>query len=309
MSPATAHTPELGPRPAEGSTEHPGSPRSAGTAADRAHPHERVARPLPWRAELGRQVRRRRTLWAFGIVLVLPLVLVGAFALGDDGAGTGFSDLARHGAANLTVFTLLVSSDFLLVILAALFAGDAVPAEASWSSLRYLLVAPVGRARLLTSKLVVAIAGTAAATALLVGWTLVVGGLAYGWPSYTSPGGTGLDWPQFLPRLLLAVAVITVTLLQVIGFAFVLGTFGDAPLGAVGGAVLVTIVASILDAISELGDLRHALPMHYSRAWLSAFSPTIAWTDIQRGVLWSLLYFTATTAFAYWRFRRKDVLS
>ncbi len=36
--------------------------------------------------------------------------------------------------------------------LAALFCGDAVPSEASWASLRYLLIAPVRRARLLTSK-------------------------------------------------------------------------------------------------------------------------------------------------------------
>ncbi|WP_226345484.1 ABC transporter permease [Agilicoccus flavus] len=270
----------------------------------------RRRRPLSWRAELGRQVRRRRTLWAFGIVVALPLILVGAFALGDDdGSGTGFSDLARHGAANLTVFTLLISSDFLLVILAALFAGDAVPAEASWSSLRYLLVAPVGRARLLTSKLVVALAGVVAATTLLAAWSLLVGGVAYGWEPYTSPGGTGLDWAAFLPRLGLAVAAICVTLLQVAGIALLLGTLGDAPLGAVGGAVLVTILASILDAIPELGDLRHALPMHYSRSWLAAFSPDIAWTDLQRGALWSLVYFVASVAGAYWWFRRKDVLS
>lgn len=249
-------------------------------------------------------------MWAFGLLLALPIVLVGAFALGDDdGAGTGFSDLARHGAANLTVFTLLVSSDFLLVILAALFAGDAVPAEASWSSLRYLLVAPVSRARLLTSKLVIAIASVVAATALLAGWSLLVGGIAYGWEPYTSPGGTGLDWSQFLPRLALAVTAICLTLLQVVGIALVMGVLGDAPLGAVGGAVLVTILASILDAIPELGDLRHALPMHYSRTWVSAFSPDIAWADLQRGALWSLVYFVATVAVAYWWFRRKDVLS
>lgn len=270
----------------------------------------RVRRPLSWRAELGRQMRRRRTMWAFGLLLALPIVLVGAFALGDDdGSGTGFSDLARHGAANLTVFTLLVSSDFLLVILAALFGGDAVPAEASWSSLRYLLVAPVSRGRLLTSKLVIAIASVVAATALLAGWSLLVGGVAYGWAPYTSPGGTGLDWAQFLPRLALAVTAICLTLLQVVGIALLVGVLGDAPLGAVGGAVLVTILASILDAIPELGDLRHALPMHYSRTWMSAFSPDMTWTDLQLGVLWSLVYFVATVATAYWWFRRKDVLS
>ena len=78
---------------------------------------------------------------------------------------------------------------------------------------------------------------------------------------------------------------------------------------AVGGAVLVTIVASILDSIDDLGDLRHALPMHYSRAWIRALSPDVAWTDIHRGALWSLIYFVLTVALAFWWFRRKDVLS
>ena len=98
-------------------------------------------------------------------------------------------------------------------------------------------------------------------------------------------------------------------MLQVVGIALLIGTLNDAPLGAVGGAVLVTIVASILDSIDDLGDLRHALPMHYSRAWIRALSPDVAWTDIHRGALWSLIYFVLTVAIAFWWFRRKDVLS
>lgn len=275
------------------------------TAATRS-----TARPLSLRTEAKRQIGRRRTLWSFGLLLALPLVLVAAFSLGEGGSsGSSFVDLARRGSANFTVFTLAASSDFLLVILAALFAGDALPSEASWSSLRYLLVAPVGRLRLLTAKLAVAIGSTVLAAVVLALWALLVGGLAYGWAPYTSPGGTGLDWADFGPRLALAVTVIVVTLLQVVGIAFLIGTVNDAPLGAVGGAVLVTIVAGILDTISDLGDLRNGLPMHYSRAWLRALSPDIAWTEIQRGALWSLIYFVVTVAVAYWWFRRKDVLS
>ncbi|MDO5711464.1 MAG: ABC transporter permease [Micrococcales bacterium] len=267
-------------------------------------------RPLRWRAELGRQLGRRRTVWAFGLLLALPLILVGAFSLGDGGSGGGrFVDLAQSGSANFAVFCIFAASDFLLVILAALFAGDAIPAEASWSSLRYLLVAPVSRARLLTSKLTVALASTALAAALLPAWALLVGGVAYGWAPFTSPAGVGLDWGDFLPRLVLATAAVAITLVQVVGIALLIGTLSDAPLGAVGGAVLVTIVSSILDTIDALGDLRHALPMHYSRAWAGALAPDIAWTNIQLSALWSLIYGVITIAVAYWWFRRKDILS
>lgn len=285
---------------------------SAATARRRraTDPHRPPKPPLRWRVELGRQIGRRRTAWAFGLLLALPLIFVGAFSLGDGGSGGGrFVDLAQSGSANFAVFCIFAASDFLLVILAALFAGDAVPSEASWSSLRYLLIAPVSRVRLLTSKLVVALGETTVAALLLPAWALLVGGIAYGWSPFISPTGVGLDWGDFVPRIALAALVVAVTLVQVVGIALLIGVLSDAPLGAVGGAVLVTIVASILDTIEELGDLRHALPMHYSRAWTSALSPDIDWTPIQLATLWSLIYGVITIAAAYWWFRRKDILS
>ena len=89
------------------------------------------------------------------MLTVLPLILLLAFWLGDDddSGGRGFVDLAQESGANLVVFTLFASTSFLLVVIVALFAGDTVPSEASWSTLRYLLAAPVRRERLLRQKL------------------------------------------------------------------------------------------------------------------------------------------------------------
>src|SRR5690606_26330398 len=72
--------------------------------------------PVEWRRQMG----RARTRWAFGILLVLPLIVVAAFFLGDEptGSGTRFSDLATLGAANFAVFMLFVSAELLLLILA-----------------------------------------------------------------------------------------------------------------------------------------------------------------------------------------------
>ncbi len=146
-------------------------------------------RALPWRAEARRQIRRPRTMWAFGILVALPVIVVASFALGDGGdpGGSRFSDLATSGAANFAVFMLLVAAELLILVLMALFVGDSVPAEASWGSLRYLLTAPVGRARLLTAKLVVGLATGAVALVIFVLWSLLVGGLAYGWSPLTIP--------------------------------------------------------------------------------------------------------------------------
>lgn len=276
-------------------------------------PSRRDRLAMPLRHELRRQLGRARTRWLFGLVLVLPLVFVAAFAIGRSGApdagASSFIDLATLSAPNFTVFTLIVSADLLLGIVAAMFLGDAIPTEASWRSLRYLLTAPVPRMRLLVAKLTVGAALTATAIVVLALWAVMVGAVAYGLDPYRGLTGATLTWPELWPRLAGTVVYLFLSVLQVGALAFLLGVRTDAPLAAVGGAVLIVIVAAILDSLDSLGIIRHGLPLHYSRAWLDLFAHEIAWTDLARGVAWSLLYATVFVGWGVRRFLRADVLS
>jgi ABC-2 type transport system permease protein len=218
-------------------------------------------------------------------------------------------DLATSGAANFTLFTLFAATGFLLVVVFALFAGDTVASEASWSSLRYLLAAPVPRGRLLRQKLLVALGFSAFALVLLPFVAFVVGGAFYGWGPARTPLGTSFTTGTALVRLLLVLAYLALTLVFVSALAFVLSVWTDAPLGAVGGAVLLVIVSNILDAIPALGDWRQVLPTHYQYAWVDLLGPTMVWDQVARGVLWSLAYSLVLFAVAWWHFGRKDVVS
>jgi ABC-2 type transport system permease protein len=267
---------------------------------------------LPLSAEIGRQVRRRRTVGIFTVLTVLPLVLLLAFWLGNDGNDTGergFVDLAQESGANLVIFTLFASTSFLLIVIVALFAGDTVPSEASWASLRYLLAAPVRRERLLRQKLIVAGMSSMVALVFLPGWTLVVGGIAYGWGAYVGPTGIQIGWPEFAWRLLIIIGYLLLDLSVVGAFAFMLGVLTDAPLAAVGGAVLLMILCAILDAITALGSIRDGLPGHYAYAWRDALAPTINYSDMITGALWSVGYAIIAVWFAFWYFLRKDITS
>jgi len=271
-----------------------------------------IAPPLPLAAEIGRQVRRRRTIGIFIVLAVLPLVLLLAFWLGNDSSETGergFVDLAQDSGANLVIFTLFASTRFLLIVIVALFAGDTVPSEASWASLRYLLAAPVRRERLLRQKLIVAALSSLVALVFLPAWTLVVGGIAYGWGPYVGPTGTQIGWPEFAGRLLIIVGYLLVELSVVGAFAFVLGVLTDAPLAAVGGAVLLMILCAILDSITALGSIRDGLPGHYAYAWRDALAPTVNYSDMITGALWSIGYAIIAVWFAFWYFLRKDITS
>jgi len=276
----------------------------------------RPTRTLTFRTELRRQASRRRTQLTLGFMVVLPLIILLAFEFGGDSNNrsgrsqfAALADIATAGGLNFALFTLLVSAGFLLIVVVALFCGDTVASEASWGSLRYLLAVPVPRARLLGSKLLVSLFSCAVALVLLTGTALAAGTLRYGWhPLRTTVAG---DVPAGTALLRLAgiVGYLAVSLLVVASLAFLLSVSTDAPLGAVGGAVLLQILSSILDQITALGNLRLVLPTHYANAWLGLLSSPVQTDDIVKGIISALVYSGLFFGLAWFRFLRKDVVS
>ncbi len=272
----------------------------------------RAGRTLGLGVELGRQLTRRRTQVTLGLVMALPVILWIAFQLSKQGPATGslsLVDLAKSSGTNFTVFAMFAAASFLLVVVVALFFGDTVASEASWSSLRYLLAAPVPRARLLRQKAIVAALLSVAAIVALPVVSLLVGSLAYGGSDLVSPTGESLRfWPAVL-RILLAALYIAVHLSWVAALALLLSVSTDAPLGAVGGAVMVSIVSQILDTITALADLRNYLPTHYGTAWSDLLSTQVDWGDMTRGTFSALTYAAIFGALAVYRFNTKDITS
>ncbi|MFI5646668.1 ABC transporter permease [Kitasatospora sp. NPDC051705] len=259
-----------------------------------------------------RQLRRRRTLVIGAVLAAMPLVILAAFQIGGTPSRpdrTTFIDLATASGPNFAATMLFVGTGFMLVIPVALFCGDTVASEASWSSLRYLLAAPVPRARLLTRKFAVGLAFSAVAVALLPLIGLLVGTAAYGWGDLRLPTGASLSAGEALPRLAVAAAFVFLSEIVIAALAFWLSTATDAPLGAVGGAVFASIITGVLDAVTALGDLREWLPAHWQYAWADALQPQLEWGGMVQGVSLSLSYAVVLLALAFRGFARKDVVS
>ncbi|GAA2228304.1 ABC transporter permease [Streptomyces amakusaensis] len=284
-------------------------------ASTESAPGYRARHTLPLRVEAVRQLKRRRTMVMAGILAALPLVLVAAFAIGGSPGGEEgdtritLMDTATASGVNFAATCLFASAGFLLVVPVALFHGDTVASEANWSSLRYLLAAPVPRSRLLWSKLAVALGFSAAAMVLLPVVALATGTIAYGWGPLKLPTGGSLATGETLPRLALAVAFIFLSQLVTAGLAFWLSTKTDAPLGAVGGAVGLTIVGNVLDAVTALGDWREVLPAHWQFAWIDALQPELEWGGMVKGAAVSVSYALILFALAFRSFSRKDIVS
>lgn len=276
-----------------------------------AAPGSRATRTLPVSVEIKRQLLRRRTKLTLGLMVALPIVVIVAYAVGDngDGGGTGFFASASYGAANFTVFTLAVSQLFLLVVMVSLFFGDTIASEASWGSLRYLLAIPVPRGRLLVVKAVVALLSSLVAMVLLTGTSLVAGAAYFGWNPLLTPSGSELAPTDALVRIAGMAGYITLSLMVFAAAALFLSVLTDAPLAAVGGAVVFMIISGILDRVTALGNIRNLLPTHYLDAWYGWFVDPMRFEDMAKGATVALGYTAISFVLARWHFARKDVLS
>jgi ABC-2 type transport system permease protein len=279
--------------------------------------------------EMSKQWRRPRTYVALGLTVAVPVIVVIALKANppstpENGDGGAFFYFSTRTGLFLPVAALRVMSRFLLVIVVALFAGDAIASEASWGNLRAILVRPIGRGRLLTSKLVSAALLGLIGTGLIVVTGLLVGGIAYGWHSIGSinPLGAGPSTAHWIFNLGIAGLYVFWSLSSVLAFAFMVSTMTDSPAGAVFAGFGFYVFSQILDGISSLGSIRYALPTHYFDSWDALFEGKHGifelartgqiqdWTsDMTRGALLPIAYVLVFLGIAWWYFRRKDVLS
>jgi ABC-type transport system involved in multi-copper enzyme maturation permease subunit len=265
------------------------------------------------RVELVRQARRRRTAVSLAALIAIPAIVMTALLVNGGperrGGPTELVDVASSSALNFAFFLLLATSQFLLVVVVALFAGDAVASEAQWGSLRYLLTRPIRRARLLRTKLVVASLYGAAAVLVVPLASLVMGTVAFGWSAVQTPLAGALGVNTGLSRLALATAYVLACMTVVVALAFLFSTMTDAPLSAVGGAVVFVVVSEILDQVTALGSLRQGLPTHYWLEWLNLLHDPVDASGMQHGLLQMVPWVVGPLLVAFWHFGRKDILS
>ena len=278
---------------------------------------KQLGHPLPIRVEFRRQLTRKRTLVAFLLIVALPLIVVAAVKFGpssDGGGGFGDGDLdlvglATAGGWNFALTMVFFASGFLLLILIAMFCGDTVASEASWSTLRYLLISPVPRRRLLFSKLTVALILSGISILILIVVSYLIGLIAFGSGALSTPTAGPFTETEAFLRIFAIGTYVFLSLLFAAGIAFLMSVITDIPLAAVGTAVVVVIVSNILGAIEALGALREWLPTNFANAWIGFLNEDIEWTDINRGISYSVISFLILITIAVLKFDRKDITS
>jgi ABC-2 type transport system permease protein len=273
------------------------------------------------RTEFTKAATRTRTLIISLLLVGLPVLIVVAInSRGDrparaDGDGPGLFRLATQSGLLVPAAVLSATSGFLLVIIAGTLAGDSIASDANWGNLRYLLMRPVARGRLLVAKAFVAGVLIWAATILVVVAGLVAGVVMFGYHDMTVPGVPGVLGGFHLTTGALLLRVLVATVYVALGFTalLALGTMfsalTDTAANAIGATVAVYIVSAILDGIDQLGVIRYAFPTHYSDAWESMFTDDRYSRDMTTGIVVQLAYLVVFGSVALFYFRRKDIRS
>jgi ABC-2 type transport system permease protein len=284
--------------------------------------------------ELYKVFTRTRTWISLVLICALPLlvaVFVAVTHIGPPpGQGSAFlSAVLTEGKLYPAAALALVLPVFLPVSVAVV-AGDAIAGEAANGTLRYLLVRPVSRTRLLVSKLLAVTTFTLFAvvavtvTSYLIGVFLLGhgvttsvagGGSAVGAPtagvqagsSVTSLSGAPLTLLQLAGRVAWAVGFITVSMLGVAAIALFLSTIADSALGAAIGALAALVASEVLVALNAATVVQPYLPTRYWLAWIDFFRQPIFWRDIQRGFAIQAVYVAVFLAAAWANFSTKDI--
>ena len=221
------------------------------------------------RSEMSLVFRRRRNQALLAVLSGAPILVGVALRLASsDGQGGGppFLDRVTQNGVFLAFTGLVVALPLFLPLAVAVVSGESVAGEASTGTLRYLLVVPVHRTRLLAVKYtgVVVFAVAAALTVAVVG--LVVGLLLFPRGPVTLLSGTTVAYADGLGRALLVALYVAAMLAAVGAIGLFISTLTEVPVGATAATAVLTIVVQIVDAIPQVSVVHPYLFTHW---WLS----------------------------------------
>jgi ABC-2 type transport system permease protein len=264
-------------------------------------------------SELSVLFRRRRT-WAMLLVLAaVPVLIAVAVRLSSNGPtpgrGPAFLDQITQNGLFVSVVGLVVSIPLFLPLTVGVVAGDTIAGEANVSTLRYLLVAPAGRVRLLVVKYLAAAVFCLAATLTVTVAGALIGIALFPVAPVTLLSGDTIGVGDSVIRSLLIAAYITVSLLGLSAIGVFISTMTDVPVGAMATTIVLSVVSQILDSLPQLDWLHPWLFSHYWLGFADLLRQPISWDSFGQNTLLQGGYFVVFAALAYGRFSTKDILS
>jgi ABC-2 type transport system permease protein len=235
----------------------PATPRAATTA-----PMGR----LLW-SELTWVFKRPRTWIALTLLALVPVVIAIGTRIGSRGPGGGglIGDLVGNGFV-LPIVALTITLAVLLPLVGAMWSADALAGETAHSTLRYLLVAPVSRVRLLVVKSFGVATAVLTASVLISAVGMIAGYLVFGSHELLTLSGTELSFGAALARVAVAAGWVAVQVWAVCAVALAVSACTEHPMVVMAATLAGAVVFGVLASIPALDWLQ---PYLLTNSWAS----------------------------------------
>ncbi|MFE7542355.1 ABC transporter permease [Streptomyces platensis] len=280
----------------------------------------RTARPL-WslgllRSEITMTFRRWRTLALLAVLAGVPVLIGIAVRIetGDGGPGGGggeggpaFLSQVTHNGLFLVFASLAVTLPFFLPMSVGVIAGDSLAGEAHGGTLRYLLVAPAGRTRLLLVKYATTLTFCLVSTLIVALSALATGALLFPLGEVTLLSGSSVSFGEGLLRALAIAVAVAVSLTGVAAIGLFVSTLTTSGIAAMATTVGLLITVQILDSLPQLHALQPYLFPHYWLSFADLLRDPVYWDQLEKNLGLQALYAVVFGSAAWARFTTRDI--
>jgi ABC-2 type transport system permease protein len=265
------------------------------------------------RVELIKLLRRPRTWFTIAALNALPTIVAVLLAITDlgprPGSGPPFLSAVLTDGTLFPLAALAIVLPLFLPVAVAVVGGDAIAGEVQTDTLRYLLIRPVSRGRLLVAKLVSIVAFVVVATLAVAAVAYVEGKLFLGDADtgVVSISGSTLTQTQMAERTAMAFVYVVLAMLGVAAIALLMSTITDSAVGAALGTIGFLVASTVLLGLDAADSIKPYLVTRYWLAFVDLFRDPIRWRDVVNGVLAQLSYLVVFAGAAWANFATKDI--
>lgn len=272
--------------------------------------------------ELRLMLRRRRVWLCWALLCALPALVAVLLRVTNlvppPGQGGQFLSAVVSNGQLFPAAALALVLPVFLPITVAVVAGDTIAGEAVTGTLRYLLVRPVGRLKLLVAKLVSVAAYVLLAVLLVTVTGYIVGVAAFGFGPDATLGGAGgitslsgvvLTPVELAERTAVVVGYLALCMLALGAIGLFFSTITDSPMAAALGVLAFVVASAVLLPLDAAAGFRFYLPTAHWLAWVDLYRAPILWTAVREGAAVQAGYVVVAFGAAWANFATKDVTS
>ncbi|MFF2957613.1 ABC transporter permease [Streptomyces sp. NPDC057963] len=269
------------------------------------------------RSELATTLRRWRTLALLGVLAAVPVLIGIAVRIETDhgsspgpaggGGGPAFLSQVTGNGLFLVFAALAVTLPVFLPMAVGVVAGDSIAGEANAGTLRYLLVAPAGRTRLLLTKYASVLTFCLVATLVVAVSALAVGALLFPVGEVTTISGTRIGLGEALLRAGLIAVVVAASLVGFAAVGLFVSTLTSSGIAAMAATVGLLITVQIVDTIPQLSGIHPYLFPHYWMSYADLLRDPVYWDEVVKNLGLQGVYAAVFGSAAWARFTAKDI--